>query len=239
VSNTAVLTAVLKPTMAESFSPGSLDTYRTSLLTLTLSNPNAGSLTSCALTDTLSGIAVTAPPSIGGTCQGVTSAPALVAGATALSLTVPNLSAGSCTVTVPVTSSVAGTYSNASSGLKCNEFQAAGAAPAAASVTFNKLPIQVLKSVNVVQAAPGSAVTYTISYANPNAQQSLQNIVISDSTPQFTSFTAAACGPLPSSLSSCTVSAPAVGASGVVTWTLGGTLDPGASGSVTLTVTIK
>jgi fimbrial isopeptide formation D2 family protein len=239
VSNTAVLAAVQKPTVAESFSPASLDTYRTSLLTLTLSNPNTGSLTSCGLTDTLSGIAVTSPPSIGGTCQGVTSSPALLPGATALNLTVANLSAGSCTITVPVTSSAAGTYSNASSGLKCNEFQTATASPAAASVTFNKLPIQVVKSASVVQAAPGTAVTYTISYANPNAQQSLQNIVITDSTPPYTSFTGAACGTLPSSLSSCTISTPAVGASGAVTWTLGGTLDPGASGSVTLTVTIK
>ncbi|HEX4382607.1 MAG TPA: hypothetical protein VH083_06650, partial [Myxococcales bacterium] len=239
VSNTAILTGVVKPTIAEAFSPASLDTYKTSLLTFTLNNTGTGSLSNCNLTDALAGFAVTSPPSIGGTCSGVTSSPILAAGATSLNLTVPNLSAGSCTVTVPITSGTAGTYTNQSSGLKCDNFVNASAAPTAASVTFAKLPIQLQKSANAVQASPGSTVTYTISYGNPNAQQSLQNIVISDSTPQFTGFTSATCGTLPSSLSGCTIAAPAVGATGAVTWTLIGTLDPGASGSVTLTVTVK
>jgi uncharacterized repeat protein (TIGR01451 family) len=238
-SNTAVLTAVSKATVVESFSPTALDTYRTTQLTFTITNPNPGSLSSCNLTDTLAGFAVTSPPSIGGTCQAVASSPALVAGATSLNLTVPMLSAGSCTVTVPVTSGVAGTVTNASSGVNCSDYGTAGNAPSAVSATFAKLPIQVLKSANVTSATPGSLVTYTISYANPNAQQVLQGIVITDATPQFTSFSSATCGTLPSSLSSCTIAAPAVGASGTVTWTLGGTLDAGASGSVTLTVTIK
>jgi uncharacterized repeat protein (TIGR01451 family) len=239
VSNTAVLTGVLRASVTEAFSPSSLDTYKTSLLTFTVNNTNAGSLSTCNLTDALTGFAVTSPPSIGGTCSGVASTPALSTGATALNLTVPNLSAGSCTITVPVTSGTAGTYTNQSSGIKCADYTTASAAPASASVTFSKLPIQLLKSASVVQASPGSTVTYTISYANPNAQQSLQNIVISDTTPQFTGFTSASCGTLPSSLSGCTIAAPAVGASGAITWTLSGTLDPGASGSVTLTVTVK
>ncbi|HEY2029803.1 MAG TPA: hypothetical protein VGH20_11405, partial [Myxococcales bacterium] len=192
VSNTATLTAVSKATIAETFNPSSVDTYRPSQLTFTLTNSNTGSLTSCSLTDALTGFAVASPPSIGGTCQSVAASPALVAGATALSLTVPSLSAGSCTITVPVTTGTAGTVTNAASGLKCADYTTAGAAPALASATFNKLPIQLLKSANVVQAAPGTAVTYTISYANPNAQQALQNIVITDATPQFTTFTSAA-----------------------------------------------
>jgi hypothetical protein len=52
-------------------------------------------------------------------------------------------------------------------------------------------------------------------------------------------FTSAACGPLPSSITSCTISSPAVGASGTITWTLGGSLDAGSSGTVTLTTTVK
>jgi fimbrial isopeptide formation D2 family protein/uncharacterized repeat protein (TIGR01451 family) len=239
VSNTAILTGVLKASLAEAFSPSSLDTFKTSLLTFTINNPNTGSLSACNLTDTLTGFAVTSPPSIGGTCSGVTSTPVLVSGATSLNLTVPTSGAGSCTITVPITSGTAGTYANQSSGIKCADYVAASVAPASASVTFSKLPIQLLKSASVVQASPGSTVTYTISYANPNAQQSLQNIVITDSTPQYTGFTSAACGTLPASLSGCSIAAPAAGATGAITWTLSGTLDPGASGSVTLTVTVK
>jgi len=239
VSNTAILTGVLKASLAEAFSPSSLDTFKTSLLTFTINNPNTGSLSACNLTDTLTGFAVTSPPSIGGTCSGVTSTPVVVSGATSLNLTVPTSGAGSCTITVPITSGTAGTYANQSSGIKCADYVAASVAPASASVTFSKLPIQLLKSASVVQASPGSTVTYTISYANPNAQQSLQNIVITDSTPQYTGFTSAACGTLPASLSGCSIAAPAAGATGAITWTLSGTLDPGASGSVTLTVTVK
>jgi uncharacterized repeat protein (TIGR01451 family) len=238
VSNTAVLTGWLKPTISEAFSPSTLDTYRNSTLTFTLNNPNASALTSCNFTDTLTGFAVSSPPSIGGTCTGVTSTPALVNGATSLNLTVPSLS-GSCTVSVPVTSGSAGTYPNAASGVKCAQQISAGAAAASASVTFTKLPISLLKSASVVNAPPGSTVAYTISYANPNGAMPLRNIVITDVTPPFTSFTSAACGALPASLTSCTISAPAVGATGTVTWTLGGSLDPGASGTVTITVTVN
>ena len=62
---------------------------------------------------------------------------------------------------------------------------------------------------------------------------------ISDTTPKYTSFSSATCGVLPSSLTGCSIVAPAVGAAGAVTWTLSGTLDPGATGSVTLTVIVN
>ena len=238
-SNTATLTVVQKPTVVETFAPPAVDTYKNSLLTFTLSNPNAAALTSCTLTDALAGFAVSSPPSIGGTCTGVTSAPALTTGATALNLTVPSLSNGSCTITVPVTSGTAGTYANTASGLKCSQTTAAGVAPAAAQVTFNKLAISLVKSASQLTVPPGSAVTYTITYANPNGAQALQNIVISDVTPAFTAFASAACGTLPASLTTCSIAAPAAGASGTVTWTMGGTLDPGASGTVSITVTVK
>ena len=239
-SNTAVLTAVLRPTIAKAFSPSPVDAFRNSTLTFTLTNPNASAqLTRCGFTDALVGFAVSSPPAIGGTCVGTTATPALAQGQTSLSLSVPALSPGSCTISLPVTSGAAGTYSNTASGVKCDQTVAAGAASNTATVTFNKLPLQFQKTANVVKAAPGSTVTYTLSYANPNPGMALQNIVITDATPQFTRFSAASCGVLPASLTSCTVSAPAVGQPGTVTWTLGGTLDPGASGAVTLSVTVN
>jgi uncharacterized repeat protein (TIGR01451 family) len=238
VSNTAVLIGWLKPTISEAFSPTPLDTYRNSTLTFTLNNPNAAALTSCNFTDALAGFAVSSPPSIGGTCTGVTSTPALVTGATSLNLTVASLN-GSCTVSLPVTSGTAGTYTNAASGVKCSQQVTAGTAATSASVTFNKLAISLLKSASVVKVPPGSTVTYTIAYGNPNSAMPLQNIVISDVTPPFTAFASAACGALPASLTSCVISAPAAGATGTVTWTMSGTLDPGASGTVTITVTVK
>jgi len=229
----------VKPTISEAFSPASLDAYRNSSLTFTVTNSNATALTNCAFTDTLAGFFVSNPPSVGGTCAGVTASPALAYGGTALSLNIPALNSGSCTITVPITSGATGTYANAASGLSCDQTVTAGTASPSASVTFNKLPIQLQKSANVSTVTPGSNVTYTLSYANPNPGMGLQNIVITDTTPQFTGFASASCGALPASLTSCSISAPAAGAAGPVTWTFGGTLDPAASGSVTLTVTVK
>ena len=237
-SNTAVLTVVLKPTISESFSPTVVDAYRNSALTFTVTNPNPSApLTNCTFTDALGSLFVSNPPSLGGTCVGVTGTPAF--GATSLSLGIPTLNAGSCTITLPVTGAAAGSYPNTASGVLCNEVVSAGTASNTATLTLNKLPIQLLKSANLINVPPGSVVTYTITYTNPNSGMALQSIVISDVTPQFTTFVSAGCGALPASLTSCGVSAPAPGATGSITWTLGGSLNAGASGTVTLTVMVN
>jgi hypothetical protein len=240
-SNVATLTVVAHPTIAIAFSPSSLDLYQTSTLTFTVSNSNASALINASFTDALTGFSVAAPAILGGTCAGVVSTPALVAGATTLNLSVPNLLPGSCTVTIPVTrrTTTPGTFTNATSGVTTTQTGGAGPASNTASITFVKLPLQVMKSASLASAAPGTPVTYTIGYANPNATTRFDGIVVSDPTPRFTRFAAAACGPLPPSLTSCTITAPPVGSSGTVTWTLGGSLEGGASGTVTLTVIVE
>lgn len=240
-SNVATLTVVDHPTLALAFSPATLDLYATSTMTFTLTNPNPTALTGAAFTQALSGITVASPAILGGTCAGVTSTPALAAGATSLALTVPNLLPGSCTVTVPVTrlASTPGAFANAASGVTTVETATAGPASNTATITFNRLPLQVMKSAGLATATPGTAVTYTISYSNPNATTGFGSVVITDAIPAYTRFSSASCGPLPPSITSCTVSAPPVGSVGTVTWTLGGTLAAGASGTVSLTVVVN
>jgi len=238
-SNVATLTAVDRPTIANAFSPATTDVYGISTLTFTLSNPNSSALTNANFTDTLTGFSVAAPAAIGGTCAGVISTPALLAGATSLDLTVPNLPPGSCTITIPVTSATAGSYPNTTSGITTTQTGAtAGPVSNTATLTVNRLPLQVTKAPNISVVAPGGTVNYTIGYGNPNASTSLQNIVIDDPVPTYTTFLGASCGPLPPAITSCTISAPAVGGTGTVTWTLGGTLNPGSSGTVTLSVRV-
>lgn len=239
VSNTTSLTVVQKPTIAKAFSPTSIDAYRNSTMTFTVTNPNSTALSSCNFTDTLTGFFVSNPPAIGGTCVSVTNSPTLAYGGTALSLTIPTLNAGSCTITVPVTASAAGSFTNTASGVKCSQTVSAGTASNTASIAFAKLPIAFMKGANLVNVAPGSAVTYDMTYSNPNSTMALQNIVITDTVPVYMTFTSASCGTLPASITSCTISAPAVGSSGTITWTLGGTLDAGATGTVRLTATVK
>jgi uncharacterized repeat protein (TIGR01451 family) len=103
--------------------------------------------------------------------------------------------------------------------------------------------LSVVKSANKTQVNPNDTVVYTLTYTNNNPSSGgsvFKSIVISDTTPSKTTFVSAACNtPLPSSLTSCTVSAPAVGATGTVTWTFAGSLAVGGSGSVTLTVKVQ
>ncbi len=88
-------------------------------------------------------------------------------------------------------------------------------------------------------ARPGDVLEYTVTYSNTGAG-ALSAIVVTDATPAFTTFQAAACGaPLPAGITSCNVTTqPAVNGSGSVVWTLGGSLAAGGSGTVLYTVRI-
>jgi uncharacterized repeat protein (TIGR01451 family) len=78
------------------------------------------------------------------------------------------------------------------------------------------------KSVDKATASPGETLVYTLSYSNAgNADATLTEIT--DAVPAFTTFASASDG--------------GTEAAGVVTWSLG-TVAAGASGSVTLTVTL-
>lgn len=95
-----------------------------------------------------------------------------------------------------------------------------------------------VKSADRDSVRSGQTITYTLTYTNPGAGM-LSNIVIRDATPAWTVFEAASCVASGAGITSCTVSAaPAVGAAGVVQWSLGGSLAPGASGSVSFRVRV-
>lgn len=238
-AGSATLNVRAPPTIAAIFGPATIDVYDTSILTFTLTSPNSINLTNINFADTLTGFYVRSA-TIGGSCAGVTNSPALVVGATALNLSIPTLSPGSCTITIQVTASLPGSYSNTTSGATSTETGAtAGAASNSANLTVNRLPLQLTKVSDVVQSGPGSTINYTIGYTNPNVSTHFQNVVITDPVPLFTTFLSASCVSLPATITSCTIAAPAVGGTGTVTWTLGGTLDAGSSGNVKLSVKVK
>jgi len=82
--------------------------------------------------------------------------------------------------------------------------------------------LTVTKTDGVDVADPGDTLTYTIDFANIGDGEG-ENVVITDTLPDYVTFVSASDG--------------GSEAGGVVTWNLG-TLPPGASGSVTLTVEI-
>jgi uncharacterized repeat protein (TIGR01451 family) len=94
------------------------------------------------------------------------------------------------------------------------------------------------KTVNKTSALPGETITYTVTYLN-NSTQPISTLVIFDETPTFTVFTSAAAGPFPANLTNVAIVNPGVGNEGPIRWTFTGTLAPGATGTVTFTVTVQ
>ena len=98
--------------------------------------------------------------------------------------------------------------------------------------------LDLVKEVDKTSAKSSDNVTYTVTYKNLGSGE-LSNVVIFDRTPAFTTFVSAAFGALPSNLSSCVITNPAVGSKGDVVWTFTGTLAPGSAGTITYTVKVE
>ena len=88
-------------------------------------------------------------------------------------------------------------------------------------------------------AKPGDVLEYIVTYTN-TANAPVSVIVVTDATPVFTTFVSAVCNtPMPAALTGCSFTAPAVGASGNVVWTLSGSLNAVQSGTVAMRVTVQ
>jgi Ice-binding-like len=115
VATLTVVALGANPALAKSFSPTTLMAGGTSLLTITLSNPNPAIATlSSPLVDTLpAGVLIAPLPNVATTCGGM-GVPIAVPGSPSVTLpagfTIP--ANGSCTLTVNVTAALPGTYVN-------------------------------------------------------------------------------------------------------------------------------
>lgn len=91
-------------------------------------------------------------------------------------------------------------------------------------------------------AVPGDSLQYLLSVSNPGTLP-VNQLTVTDATPAFTSFVAAACpapASLPAGLTACSVSQqPAIGAQGSLVWTFTGSLAPGAQVTVSYKVTVS
>jgi uncharacterized repeat protein (TIGR01451 family) len=242
-SNPATVNVYAPPTVTKGFAPVSILVGGTTTMTITVTNPagNPGNLTGVSIDDTYTGtLKNNAAGSVVCSSSGGSSATltgGVNNGTTVGFKTGTIVPGGTCTITQSVTAT---TTANNTTGLSAATGPLTLTGTAAGPVTLPVFQaLQVTKTPNVSTATPGSIINYVIGYKNPNATTWFQNVVITDPVPAYTTYQSAICGPYPPGITSCTISAPAVGGTGIVTWTLGGTLDAGSSGTVTLSVQVK
>ena len=199
--------------------PGSTITY-----TITYSNDSAVSTNTVVLTDDL-------PTGLtwAGSCT-----PACDAGPAVPTWTIGNLAAGEGPYTVQFTATVASNFAGtntATINAKNPIGDALPAATASASVYVNvprpQLTLKNIASTSLV--APGSNVTFTITYAN-TGDAAATNSVITDAIPIGFTFVSVTSSPAANS-----TNAPNVGANGTVTWNFN-SIAASATGTVTLVV---
>ena len=124
----------LPPTVTKAFSPASVAVGGVSRLTITVSNPNAATISlTAAFSDTLpSGVLIAATPNPTTTCGGTVTAPS--GGSTVTLATGSTIPPGSCSIGVDVTAAAAGSFVNTilAGALQTNNGN--NAAPAAATL---------------------------------------------------------------------------------------------------------
>jgi trimeric autotransporter adhesin len=166
------------PGIAKAFAPATISVNGISILTFTLSNPNATALTGINFTDTYPAAVVNATPlTVGGTCAGVTHT--ATAGGATFDVTagaIPGGAPGTCTITVQVTSGAVGIYNNATSGVLTGQTSTAGAPSNTATLTVGAALTLVKSSAAFSdpfngttnpKRIPGGFVTYTIVAGTP------------------------------------------------------------------------
>lgn len=176
------------PQLDKSFSVTDLNVGQVSRLTFTVTNTSElGAKAGWSFTDNLSnGLRVADPASVSTTCtNGVVTAPA---GGGSIAVT-GDLDQGqtSCTVSVDVTSTKAGKYTNGPG----NFDPLVGLdPPPPTAITFRAADLSIVKSAAPTTATPGTTQTYTLTVKN-NGPDTAQNVRVADALPAGLTYVSA------------------------------------------------
>jgi serine protease len=170
------------PTITEAFVPANVGTTVAATLTITLSNSNGFALTQSDLITTL-------PTSLRAAGNGTTTclgaAASLVASGTSVALTGAVIPAnGSCTVTLPVSSTTAGTYTSTIAANALTTGPAGGNTAAATATLTVTTPVAptITETFSPASVSTNTKSTLTISLSNSNAY-ALTQIAVTDTLP--------------------------------------------------------
>jgi mucin-19 len=181
----ASLTVLALPAMTKSFAPAQINANASSLLTVTLTNPNSAAITGAGFTDnypaTPAGLVNAAVPGAATSCLGgsVSASP----GGTSLTLSGATIPAsGSCTVTVNVTSAAVNSYTNTIASLATAN--AGTAAGASGTLTVAALPAPtVTESFAAPQILVNGSTTLTVTLQNNSPGTALSGVAFTDNLP--------------------------------------------------------
>ena len=128
--------AQLPLSVSKSFTPAVVDVNQTSILTITIANPNAGPITGVSVND-LFPIGLTTAGAVSTTCGGF-----LSVGSTSLFLSGGTVAGhGSCVVTAPVHAAVTGKYENFTGAVFSTAPPSLGGASATLQVVSGTVPM--------------------------------------------------------------------------------------------------
>jgi hypothetical protein len=132
--------AQLPPNVTKSFTPAVVEVNQSSILTITISNPNGVAITGASIIDNYPAGMVTA-----GTASTTCGSGSVFTTTTSVSLSSGTLPAnGSCTITVPVSAAAPGSYLNATGHVFST---------APASITFGLATLQVVPMIPTLSSA--------------------------------------------------------------------------------------
>ena len=178
----ASINVVAPPSIAKAFNPTAVALNATTSLTLTITNPAANAVveTGVAFTDAFpAGIVVATPNGLTNTCGGTATA---VAGSGALSLTGGTIAASSnCAITVNVTGTVSGNYTNTTSSVTSTNGGTGNTATA--NVTVASPPV-IVKSFGAAIVPLNGSTSLSFTITNPVANAvALTGVAFTDNLP--------------------------------------------------------
>jgi CSLREA domain-containing protein len=178
----ASISVVAPPSIAKAFGAAAVPLNGTTSLTFTITNPaaNAVAETGVAFTDTLpAGIVVATPNGLTNTCGGTATA---VAGSGSISLTGGTIAASStCTVTVNVTGTASGQYTNTSGSVTSTNGGTGNTATANLTVAS---PPTITKAFGAASIPLNGSTSLTFNITNPAANTiALTGVAFTDNLP--------------------------------------------------------
>ena len=164
----AVISFTPKPTISKAFSVSTMPVGSTATLDFTITNNTGAAITGTAFSDTYpANLVNAATPNVSNSCGGTVTA---AAGGGSLSLSGGGIATvgGTCSISVDVTSAVAGVYDNTTTGVDSTESTPAG--PVSNTATLSVLDVPAVnKAFSPSTIGKGQTSTLTITLTNPNA----------------------------------------------------------------------